>query len=72
MFNENLLRAALAEIGMKMSDLADLMGISLSALYNKVNGNSEFTRSEIQTAAEFFGWNKANAIFFGMKKGGKQ
>ena len=72
MFTENLFRAALAEIGMKMPEFAALIGISVSALYNKINGNSDFTRSEIQTVAEVFGWNKTNAIFFGMKKGGKQ
>lgn len=64
MFNEKLLRAALAEIGMKMPEFAKLLGISLSALYHKVNGISDFTRSEIKKAAEIFGWEKTKAIFY--------
>ena len=73
MFNENLLRAAMVEIGMKMPELAERLGISLSTLYNKTHGNSEFTRSEIQTISEIFGWDRTNKIFFGKKnrKGGK-
>ena len=65
MFNANLLRAALAEIGMKVPELADRLGISVSALYRKLNGKSDFFRSEIQTVADIVGWEKANAIFFG-------
>ena len=65
MFNANLLRAALAEIGMKVPELADRLGISVSALYRKLNGKSDFFRNEIQTVADIVGWEKANAIFFG-------
>ena len=65
MFNANLLRAALAEIGMKIPQLAERLGITPSALSRKMNGERDFFRSEIQTVAELVGWEKANAIFFG-------
>lgn len=64
MFNEKLLRIRMLDIGMKMPELADVLGIALSSLYNKINGSTEFTRSEIQKISEIFGWEWTMKIFF--------
>lgn len=44
---------------------ANVMGVSLSAYYRRINKECECTRPEIDNVAEIVGWDVAKAIFFG-------
>jgi transcriptional regulator with XRE-family HTH domain len=45
--NENELRAEIARSGLTMSELAERIGISKSAMHRKVSGITEFRQSEL-------------------------
>lgn len=64
MFNKNKFKAALCENELTISDIAKALNISKSAVYRKMNGKSDFFRSEILTIANLIGKDTANAIFF--------
>lgn len=45
---------------------AEAIGLnSVSAYYRRVNGDCEFTHTEISKVAEILGWDTAKNIFFG-------
>lgn len=48
------------------SDLGKTLGISKTALYRKMKGDTEFKRSEIQAIIDYFGLNEQQTqeIFF--------
>lgn len=45
--NTNLLKQKIGLKGKKMPKIANDLGISRTSLYRKLNGKSEFTRSEM-------------------------
>lgn len=61
----------LFEYEMKMAgyktseEIADAMGISISAYYRRINHKCECSKEQISKVAEILGWDKAKAIFFG-------
>jgi len=44
--------------------LCDVLNISKSAFYRKINGSSEFTQSEIQKIVDFLNLDSPVGIFF--------
>ncbi len=62
--DSNALRALLALNGKKTRDLEQALGISKSALYRKMNGESDFTRKEIGIIISYLGIKDPMAIFF--------
>ena len=64
--NINLLKAQMALKGKKTSEVAKMLNISKSAIYRKLNGNSDFTRNEIFQLINCLGieTEKAMEIFF--------
>ncbi|MBU3171384.1 helix-turn-helix domain-containing protein [Clostridium estertheticum] len=67
--NIKLLKAQMALNDKKTSEVAKLLGISKSAMYRKLNGNSDFTRKEICRLITCLGieTEKAMDIFFELK-----
>ena len=65
MINEKLIDA-IEQSGIKKSKIAEFMGISRHTLYNKINGNTKFTDSEIVAIAKCLRLTKAqtSSIFF--------
>lgn len=66
MFNKNLFRAKIAENGVTTKKVAQLMGINETTLYRKINGESDFTRNEIQLFKKEFelSGDEVDSIFF--------
>lgn len=64
MINKARFKAALALKNGTMAELADYMGISLSTLYRKINGKSDFTRTEIQKCCRYLNVSSPIGIFF--------
>lgn len=60
------LRIALVKNNVSNRDLAMMIGLSEQALYNKINGTTEFKNSEIKKIAEFLNLSlqDVNNIFF--------
>ncbi len=60
------LKAAMAREGISAEELAGRMNISETALFSRLQGDSEFKGSEIAAIAEMFGFTMAevNQIFF--------
>lgn len=67
--NINLLKAQIALKGKKISDITELLKISKSAIYRKLNGKSDFTRKEILLLINFLdiSTERAMDIFFNEK-----
>lgn len=67
--NINLLKSQMALKGKKTSEVAESLNISKSAMYRKLNGNSDFTRKEICQLIICLGieTEKAMDIFFELK-----
>ena len=66
MFKSELLKAKMVAKGVSAEELADKIGINTITLYRKINGKTEFTRSEMQIIKSVFNLNKGemDAIFF--------
>lgn len=62
--NKARLEYEMAIRGVTRSKLCEVLGISRSAFYRKCNGNSEFTRSEIQKIVDFLNLETPVGIFF--------
>lgn len=62
--NMNALRAQMVLRGVKVGDLAVILGISKAALYDKLRGKTEFTRKEMQVLIDNLEINDPVAIFF--------
>lgn len=43
---------------------ANVMGVSLSAYYRRINSKCECSKEEISNVADVLGWDVAKAIFF--------
>lgn len=55
MLNKNLLRAAMAKVGVNQSKLSEKSGISKNTLSNKMNGKSCFDTDQIDRICEALG-----------------
>lgn len=64
MFNKLKFKAAVVENGKTISDVAKHLKINESTLYRKINGVSEFSRSEIQDICCFLNLDSPVDIFF--------
>ena len=64
MFRVEKFKAALAENGLSVADLASAMGISKRALYRKMKGESDFYREEIQIFRKVTKLDNVDDIFF--------
>jgi plasmid maintenance system antidote protein VapI len=66
MINIPKLRGKIVENEMSISDLAEKMGISKSALYQKINNSVSFTIDEVATISKVLNLSKDefNNIFF--------
>lgn len=62
--NTALLEYEMKVRGIKKDELCEKLGISKSAFYRKLNGTSEFTRSEIQNIVDSLGLESPVPIFF--------
>ena len=60
------LRAAIARVGITNRRLAEYLGLSEQAFYNKIQGETEFKGSEIKGLAKILhlSMQDVNAIFF--------
>ena len=65
--NMNALRAQMVLRGVKVGDLAVILGISKAALYDKLRGKTEFTRKEMQVLIDNLEINDPVAVFFSEK-----
>ena len=50
--NIQKLKGKLAECDITISAMADMLGISYTAMHNKMHGRSQFTQGEMRTIAE--------------------
>lgn len=66
MFNRNAFRGKVIAEGMTLSELASKIGISSATLSRKMQGESDFTRREIQSIRVILRLttDEADAIFF--------
>lgn len=66
MFKKELLKARMVEKSVTQNELADKLGINSATLYRKINGESEFTRSEMQIIKAVLALDTSgmDAIFF--------
>lgn len=67
MTNVELLKEKIRNSGLKMSYIAEFMGISRACLYEKVNGISAFNQFEIEAMCRCLGINlgsEMKRIFF--------
>lgn len=67
MLNYNLLDETIKNTGITKTAIADKMGITRESLYNKLDGKTEFTVSEICSITNALNLSKddRDAIFFG-------
>lgn len=67
MFDKNKFRAKIIENGLTTEKVAEKLNINVATLYRKMNGTSDFTRSEIQKLKEILNLDvkTASEIFFG-------
>jgi DNA-binding XRE family transcriptional regulator len=64
MTDSNKLKAIFVEAGKKQSDVAKMLGISLTCLNNKILNKVEFKATEIQKLCDAFNIKEKEAIFF--------
>lgn len=64
MINKKEYYKALIDKDMSNRDVAKMLGICETSLYNKVEGRSDFKHSEILKMIEIFGSYTTNEIFF--------
>ena len=67
MTDTELLKRKIDESGLKMNFIAQKIGLSRSAFYNKVNGATEFTQSEINDLCDILkikSMTEKSQIFF--------
>lgn len=65
MTNVNLLKAKIVECGYTQSDVAEMLGISLSSLNDKVCGRRGFKQDEIEKISRILNiQEKINKYFF--------
>lgn len=64
MTDSNKLKAVFIEAGKKQAEVAEMLGISLTCLNNKILNKVEFKATEIQKLCEAFNIKDKEAIFF--------
>ena len=64
MFNRKKFMAQIIMSGKSMSDIANMLSINKVTLYRKINGKSEFNRSEICKLCECLNIKDVKDIFF--------
>ena len=66
MFNKDHFQAKYIEHGLNAADVAKIMGINPATLSRKMNGESDFTRNEIQLFRSELGLSarESDYIFF--------
>lgn len=66
MFNKQKFRASVIAAGLTMDDIAKYLSVNTSTLYRKINGSSDFTRTEIQKLQKLLSLDmcKITEIFF--------
>lgn len=66
LFRKELLKAKMVEKTINAETLADKLGINIATFYRKMNGESEFDRSELQLIKSILAINEQemDAIFF--------
>lgn len=64
MYSDKAFEEYLAKRGVKVKAVAEAMGISVSTLFRKRTGKSDFTLGEIRKCCEFFGVKSMNEVFF--------
>ena len=64
MFHRKAFQLALVAADTTCEDVAKAIGINTSTLYRKINGQSEFTRAEIQKICEVLHLDSPMDIFF--------
>ncbi len=62
--NTQKLKGRIVEKGLTQGDVANRLGISKTALNNKINGKTEFTAREIKALVIILGINDIDAYFF--------
>ena len=67
MFDKNKFRVCLILKGKKVADIADSLGINVTTLYRKINGESDFYRNEIQILCEILDIENPADVFFAEK-----
>jgi len=66
LFNKQKFRASVIAAGLTMDDIAKYLSVNTSTLYRKINGSSDFTRTEIQKLQKLLSLDmcKITEIFF--------
>ena len=64
MFDEEKFREVLKAKNKSLQDIADILNINLATLYRKMNGTSDFFRSEMDILVKELEIDDPKAIFF--------
>jgi len=66
MFRPELLKAKMVELHINADTLSDKLGINVTTLYRKINGDSEFNRNELNIIRDILNLSSddMDAIFF--------
>lgn len=64
MFDKYKFLGKIKEKGKTVQEVADFLGINVTTLYRKMNGESDFFREEIQKLREFLSLEDPMIIFF--------
>lgn len=69
MFDKNLFKFHAGRVNVSMETIANKLGINATTLYRKINGESDFTRGEVQLLRMILGLttDEADRIFFAEK-----
>ena len=69
MFNKSKFKAKIVENNLSLAKVAELLGINEATLHRKMNGVSDFSRSEIQLLRQILNMssNESEEIFFAVK-----
>ncbi|MCD8357480.1 MAG: helix-turn-helix domain-containing protein [Clostridia bacterium] len=67
MFNKLLFQYEVKKKGFTLKDAAHIMGVDVTTLYRKMNGESDFYRHEIQKLCAEIGFDNPMEIFFAEK-----
>lgn len=67
MFDKKKFKAQIILAGKTLQEVADLLGVNLATLYRKMNGESDFYRSEIQILCKELNISNPKEIFFADK-----
>jgi len=65
MFDKNKFKSTLLLEGKTMKEVAKHLDITLSTLYRKINGESDFYRNEMNKLKEYLNLENPEDMFFG-------